>query len=144
VTILPYSNRTPNLGKIKNKMISYLAQASERVCTMEAFVLKRSSRVMPGKLTEKSKPISNNDIFFLLEVQNNVPEAEVTFWHDRCTQGTRTKSTNILSIKWFSFECQKVIGFTSTTLSLHKMFSRGRLYESWRQFGFQRHAFKCP
>jgi len=45
---------------------------------MEAFVLKRSSRVMPGKLTEKGKLISNKNILcFLLEVQNNVPEAVV-------------------------------------------------------------------
>ena len=36
---------------------------------MEAFVLKRSSRVMPGKLTEKSKSISNKDIFFCLKIK---------------------------------------------------------------------------
>ena len=62
----------------KSKLKSYLAQASARVCTMEAFVLKRSSCVMPGKLTEKGKLISNKSILcFLLEVQNNVPEAFV-------------------------------------------------------------------
>jgi len=101
-------------------MISYLAQASARVCTMEAFVLKRSSRVMPGKLTENGKSISSKDIFFLLEVQNNVPEAE----HDRCAQGTSQgtiKSTNILSIEWFLLECHKAI---MVLQQLHSAFTK--------------------
>ena len=60
-----------------------------------------------------------------------------------CTRD-KDKVNNVLSIEWFSLECQKVIAFASPTLRLHKMFPWSWLYESRRWFGFQRHAFKYP
>ena len=59
--------QTEGNNKLRN---SYCAQASVRVCTIEAFVLNRSSRVIPDEATATNKSQSlkaaKNQKFILL------------------------------------------------------------------------------